>query len=95
MIQNHIQEPDRAKKGSKLKCSEFDKNQRYCIRLVLPFSAIYLLSQMDVVRKIYHTLTVFPNREKVNRSSEMMHQHDISSVDMAETSGDKWYSNGR
>jgi hypothetical protein len=45
---------------------------------------------MDVVRKIYRTLTIFPNREKANRSSEMMHQHDISSVDMVETSGDKW-----
>jgi hypothetical protein len=27
---------------------------------------------MDIVCESYHTLTVFPNRQKVNRSSQMM-----------------------
>jgi hypothetical protein len=72
MIQNRIQEPDRAQKGSKMKVLRIRRNQRHCVRLVLPIPAIYLLSQTDVVCESYRTLTIFPNREKVNRSSQMM-----------------------
>jgi hypothetical protein len=41
-------------------------------------STIYLLSQMDVVCESYHTLTVFPNRSKVNRSTGKKVNFDVA-----------------
>jgi hypothetical protein len=45
LIQNRIQEPDRAKKGSKMKVLRIRRNQFHCVCLVFLIPAIYLLRQ--------------------------------------------------
>jgi hypothetical protein len=72
LIQIWIQELDGAKKCLKIKVLRIRQDQCHCVHLVLPILAIYPLSQTDTVCESYRTLIIFPNREKVNRSSQML-----------------------
>jgi hypothetical protein len=64
MIQNRIQEPDRAKKGSKMKVLRIRRNQRHCVCLVFLIPTIYLLRQTGSVCERYRILFENPNRQK-------------------------------